>query len=46
MFKDVAGAFVALGKRRITAIVLPNDLQETPYQDHPRKHGNVRRGIQ
>src|SRR3954470_10000329 len=31
----------ALGERRVTAIVLPNDLQEMPYKDPPRQHGSV-----
>lgn len=35
----------ALGERRVTAIVLPNDLQEMPYQDPPRKHGTVHSGV-
>src|ERR1700733_7253978 len=32
---------VALGERRVTAIILPNDLQEMAYQEPPRKHGSV-----
>jgi pyruvate dehydrogenase (quinone) len=36
---------IALGERRVTAIVLPNDLQEMPYEDPPRKHGTVHSGI-
>lgn len=35
----------ALGERRVTAIVLPNDLQELPYEDPPRSHGSVHSGI-
>jgi pyruvate dehydrogenase (quinone) len=35
----------ALGERRVTAIVLPNDLQEAPYQEPPRKHGTVHSGV-
>ena len=35
----------ALGERRVTAIVLPNDLQEAPYEEPPRKHGTVHSGI-
>src|SRR5215475_4744470 len=35
----------ALGERRVTAIVLPNDLQELPYQDPPRSHGSVHSGV-
>jgi pyruvate dehydrogenase (quinone) len=36
---------VALGERRVTAIVLPNDLQDAPYEDPPRKHGTVHSGV-
>ena len=59
LFKDVAGAFVAAGRRLpaqvrhlvdravrialartpVTAIILPNDLQEAAYEEPPRKHG-------
>jgi len=35
----------ALGERRVTAIVLPNDLQEMPYQEPPRKHGTIHSGV-
>jgi len=36
---------IALGERRVTAIVLPNDLQDMPYEAPPRKHGTVHSGI-
>ena len=36
---------IALGERRVTAIVLPNDLQEAPYQEPLRKHGTVHSGV-
>ena len=36
---------IALGERRVTAIVLPNDLQELPYEEPPRKHGTVHSGV-
>ena len=36
---------IALGERRVTAIVLPNDLQEADYEDPPRKHGTIHSGI-
>jgi pyruvate dehydrogenase (quinone) len=36
---------IALGERRVTAIILPNDLQEQPYQEPPRRHGTVHSGI-
>jgi pyruvate dehydrogenase (quinone) len=35
----------ALGERRVTAIVLPNDLQEADYQEPARKHGTVHSGV-
>ncbi len=36
---------IALGERRVTAIVLPNDLQDMPFEEPPRKHGNLHSGI-
>jgi len=36
---------IALGERRVTAIVLPNDLQELSYQEPPRLHGSVHSGV-
>lgn len=35
----------ALGERRVTALILPNDLQELPYEDPPRKHGALASGV-
>jgi pyruvate dehydrogenase (quinone) len=35
----------ALGERRVTAIILPNDLQEMPYKDPPRAHGSLHSGV-
>jgi pyruvate dehydrogenase (quinone) len=35
----------ALGERRVTAIVLPNDLQEEAYSDPPRAHGTIHSGV-
>ena len=29
----------------MTAIILPNDLQDMPYEDPPRKHGTIHSGI-
>jgi len=34
-----------LGRNGVSVLVLPNDLQEKPYEDPPRKHGNVFSGI-
>jgi pyruvate dehydrogenase (quinone) len=36
---------IALGERRVTAIILPNDLQELDYEPPARKHGTVHSGI-
>ncbi len=35
----------ALGERRVTAIILPNDLQEEAYEDPPRAHGATHSGV-
>ncbi len=35
----------ALGERRVTAIILPNDLQDVRYEAPPRKHGTVHSGV-
>jgi pyruvate dehydrogenase (quinone) len=39
------GIRIALGERRVTAIILPNDLQEMPYQQPARAHGTVHSGV-
>ena len=36
---------IALGERRVTALVLPNDLQDLPYEDPPRAHGTLHSGV-
>ncbi|GAA4761669.1 thiamine pyrophosphate-requiring protein [Stakelama sediminis] len=36
---------IAIGNRRVTALVLPNDLQDLPMEDPPRKHGAVFSGV-
>jgi pyruvate dehydrogenase (quinone) len=36
---------IALGEREVTAIIVPNDLQELPYEEPPRKHGTVHSGV-
>jgi pyruvate dehydrogenase (quinone) len=36
---------IAIGERRVTAIILPNDLQEMPYEDPPRAHGTLHSGV-
>ncbi|MBX4905279.1 thiamine pyrophosphate-requiring protein [Rhizobium bangladeshense] len=35
---------IALANRTVTAIILPNDLQEMPYEEPARKHGTVHSG--
>jgi pyruvate dehydrogenase (quinone) len=36
---------IAKGERRVTAIILPNDLQDVEYEPPSRKHGTVHSGI-
>ena len=36
---------IAMGGRRVTALILPNDLQELPMEQPPRKHGAVFSGV-
>ncbi|MBW4332015.1 thiamine pyrophosphate-requiring protein [Stakelama sp. CBK3Z-3] len=36
---------IAMGERRVTALVLPNDLQSLPMEQPPRSHGAVFSGI-
>src|SRR6195952_5570035 len=36
---------IAKAERRVTVIVLPNDLQDEPYEEPPRAHGTLRSGI-
>ena len=36
---------IAMGRRRVTALVLPNDLQEEDMEDPPRMHGAVFSGV-
>src|SRR5947209_7550020 len=38
-------ARIALARRTVTAIVLPNDLQDETYEDPPRAHGTLHSGI-
>jgi pyruvate dehydrogenase (quinone) len=38
-------ARIALSRRTVTAIVLPNDLQDESYADPPRAHGTLRSGV-
>ena len=35
----------ALGDRRVTAMILPNDLQGMPYQEPPHEHGTLHSGV-
>ncbi len=36
---------IALGQRRVTALIVPNDLQEMPMAEPARKHGSVFSGV-
>jgi pyruvate dehydrogenase (quinone) len=36
---------IAKGERRVAAIILPNDLQDLPYEAPARKHGTLHSGI-
>jgi pyruvate dehydrogenase (quinone) len=36
---------IAIGQRRVTALVLPNDLQEMPYQAPAHAHGTLHSGV-
>ena len=36
---------IALSRRTVTVIVLPNDLQDESYEEPPRAHGTLRSGI-
>jgi pyruvate dehydrogenase (quinone) len=38
-------ARIALARRTVTAVILPNDLQDEPYEDPPRAHGTLRSGV-
>lgn len=35
---------IAIGERKVTALIFPNDLQDLPYEEPPRKHGTVHSG--
>ncbi|GGC78383.1 thiamine pyrophosphate-requiring protein [Chelatococcus reniformis] len=36
---------IALGRKTVTALILPNDLQELPYEEPPRQHGTLHSGV-
>jgi len=36
---------IAMGERRVTALIFPNDLQNEPYAEPPRKHGTLHSGV-
>jgi pyruvate dehydrogenase (quinone) len=38
-------ARIALSRKTVTAIILPNDLQDEEYEDPPRAHGTLRSGV-
>ena len=35
----------AVGERKVTALILPNDLQELPYEEPARAHGTLHSGV-
>nr|WP_315404254.1 thiamine pyrophosphate-requiring protein [uncultured Pseudomonas sp.] len=35
----------AVGERRVTAVILPNDLQDLPYKEPARAHGTLHSGV-
>lgn len=35
----------AIGERKVTALILPNDLQELPYEEPARAHGTLHSGV-
>ncbi len=36
---------IAVSRRRVTAVILPNDLQDATYENPPRKHGTLHSGV-
>ena len=36
---------MAIGERRVAALIFPNDLQEEAYEEPPRTHGAVKTGV-
>ncbi|AIR90704.1 thiamine pyrophosphate-requiring protein [Pseudomonas cremoricolorata] len=36
---------IAIGERRVTTLILPNDLQDLPYEEPARAHGTVHSGV-
>ncbi|AWN39545.1 thiamine pyrophosphate-requiring protein [Methylobacterium durans] len=36
---------IAKGERAVTALIFPNDLQDVPYEEPPRKHGTLQSGV-
>ena len=36
---------IAKGEREVTALIFPNDIQDVPYEEPPRKHGTIHSGV-
>ncbi len=36
---------IAMGERRVVALILPKDLQEEPYENPPMKHNTIHSGV-
>ena len=39
------GIRTAISERKVAALIFPNDLQDMPYENPPRKHGAVFSGV-
>jgi len=36
---------IAMGERKVTALIIPKDLQDEPYEDPPHKHNTTHTGV-
>ena len=36
---------IAISERAVTALIFPNDLQDMPFEEPPRKHGTLHSGV-
>lgn len=36
---------IGKGQRTVTAVIIPNDVQEMDYKDPPHEHGTVHTGV-
>ena len=42
---SIAAIRIAMAENGVAVLVLPDDLQDKPYEDPPRQHGAVRSGV-